>query len=103
MTNKDYLMVYLEGLGITEGEIDIIMLDEGIVPSATAEPRKCKLAIYNRMSIILKAATGNKTEGGYSVKWNMAAVKMFYNALCMEMGFENRLYGSSIEDATECW
>ena len=105
MTNKEYLTVYLEGLGITDGEIEIIMLDEGIDPNLNAEPRKCKTAIYNRMSIVLKAATGNKTEGGYAVKWNIAAVKMFYAALCIELGYENQMGGgpSSIMDMTDIW
>ena len=28
----------------------------------------------------------NVTEGGYSVSWNMEAVKLFYRALCNELG-----------------
>ena len=103
MTNKEYLTAYLEGLGISEREIEIIMLDEGINPGANAEPRKIKTAVYNRMSIILKAATSNKTEGGYAVKWNIEAVKQFYGALCIELGYENKLWGSSIEDMSDMW
>jgi len=103
MTNKEYLTTYLEGLGITEGEIEIIMLDEDIDPNMNAEPRKCKTAIYNRITIILKSATGNKTEGGYAVKWNMEAVKLFYGSLCVELGFQSQMYGPIIKDPTSWW
>ena len=33
----------------------------------------------------------NVSEGGYSVTWNMEAVKMWYNAMCDELGIENAL------------
>ena len=105
MTNREYLTIYLGGMGISDGEIEIMMLESSTDPNNTAEPEKCKRAIYDRMSIILKAVTGNRTEGGYAVKWNMEAVKMFYSALCMEMGYENKLGGgpSTIEDMSAYW
>ena len=33
----------------------------------------------------------NVSEGGYSVSWNIDAIKLFYNALCNELGKENVL------------
>ena len=39
----------------------------------------------------IKSATGNKIEGGYTVKWNMEAVKLFYGSLCVVLGTQNQL------------
>ena len=103
MTNKEYLTTYLEGLGISEGEIEIIILDEGIDPNMNAEPRRLKTAIYNRIAIVLKSVTGNKTEGGYTVRWNMEAVKLFYSSLCVELGKQNQMNGPVIENPTAYW
>ena len=88
MTNKEYMTAYLEDLEISEGGIEIMMLDEGIDPNISAEPHKCKMAVYNRFTMILKSSGSNKTEGGQATKWNMEAIKLFYSALCDELGIE---------------
>ena len=43
------------------------------------------------MSVILKGMLQNVSEGGYSISWNMEAVKLYYAALCNELGKENVL------------
>ena len=56
------------------------------------------------MSIVLKGTTQNVTEGGYSVSWNMDAVKLFYNALCNELGKENVLFSRpKIRNKSNIW
>ena len=93
MTNKEYLTKSLDGLNITSDAIEIILLKAGLNENDNADTAACDKAVYNRMSIILKGTTQNVSEGGYSVSWNMEAVKMYYNALCNELGFENVLVG----------
>lgn len=83
----------LNGLNLSEDDIDVILLKSGIDGDATADVQACDKAVYTRMSVILKGATQNISEGGYSISWNMEAVKLFYNALCNELGLENVLVG----------
>lgn len=92
MTNKEYITKTLDGLNITDDDIEIIMLKANIDGNGTMnDTHVCDMAIYNRMSIVIKPMMQNVSEGGYSVSWNMDAVKLFYTALCNELGVENVL------------
>lgn len=93
MTNKEYLTQSLNGLNVSGADIEIILLKGSLDSDAIADVSGCDTAVYNRMSIILKGATQNVSEGGYSISWNMEAVKLYYNALCNELGLENVLVG----------
>jgi len=91
MTNRQYLITFLDGLDVSEGDIDVILLKSGVDGDASVDVRACDAAVYNRMSTVLKSAAKNVSEGGYSVSWNMEGVKFFYAALCCELGMENVL------------
>lgn len=94
----------LNGLGVEEADINIIMLKSGVVGDAECDFKECDKAIYNRMSIILKGTMQNVSEGGYSVSWNMEAVKCYYNALCNELGLENVLVNRpKIRNRSNLW
>ena len=86
MTNKEYLTKALNGLNLSEDDIDIIILKGGLV------------------SVILKGMTQNVSEGGYSISWNMDAVKLYYAALCNELGKENVLVSRpKIRNRSNIW
>lgn len=91
MTNKQYLTKALSGLNMAEDDIDIILLKSELDADADVDVRGCDMATYNRMSVLFKGVLQNVSEGGYSISWNMDAVKLFYNALCSELGEENVL------------
>ena len=91
MTNKEYLTKALNGLNVNEDDIDIILVKSGLNADDAADARACDTAVYNRMSAILKGMSQNISEGGYSISWNIEAVKMYYSALCNELGKENVL------------
>lgn len=104
MTNKQYLAKFLDGLGVSDDDVDIIILKSGLDGGAGLDIAACDKAVYHRMSIVLKGATQNVSEGGYSVSWNMEAVKLFYNALCNELGVENVLAGRpKIRNRSNVW
>lgn len=92
MTNKQYLTKALSGLNISEDDIDVILMKAYLDGDATVDIQKCDIATYHRMSIILKGVIQNVSESGYSISWNIDAVKFFYNALCNELGMENVLF-----------
>ena len=91
MTNKQYLTKALSGLNMAEDDIDIILLKSELEADADVDVRGCDMATYNRMSVLFKGVLQNVSEGGYSISWNMDAVKLYYNALCSELGEENVL------------
>ena len=91
MTNKQYLTKALSGLNVTEDDIEIILVKSELGADADVDVRGCDMATYNRMSALFKGVMQNVSEGGYSISWNMDAVKLYYNALCSELGEENVL------------
>lgn len=91
MTNKEYLTKSLSGLGVSDDDVDIILLKSGLDGSQEADVKVADNAIYDRFSVVLKGATQNVSEGGYSISWNMPAVKLYYTALCTELGKKNIL------------
>jgi hypothetical protein len=108
MTNKEYLTKTLNGLGISSDDIDIILLKADINGTATCASRddmtNCDKAVYARMSIVLKSAMQNVTEGGYSISWNLDAVKAYYTALCNELGVDNVLFSRPrIRNKSNLW
>lgn len=104
MTNKEYLTKSLHGLDITDDDIDIIILKAGLDGNADVDINRCDKAVYNRMSIVLKGMMKNIQEGGYSISWNIEAVKLYYNALCNELGKDNVLVGCpKIRNRSNVW
>lgn len=104
MTNRQYLIKSLNGMNVSGDDIDIILLKSGIDAEAEADVRSCDKAVHGRFSVILKGMMQNVSEGGYSVSWNMDAVKMYYNALCDEYGLENVLVGRpKVRNRSDLW
>lgn len=104
MTNKEYITKLLDGLNVSENDIDIIIIKSSIEPNANADTTQCDNAVYNRMSVILKGTMQNISEGGYSVSWNMDAIKLFYAALCNELGKPNVLVSRpKIRNRSNIW
>ncbi|GHT09149.1 hypothetical protein FACS189432_05110 [Bacteroidia bacterium] len=104
MTNKEYITKSLNGLNVTEDDIDIILLKAGINAGDPVNFSACDNAVYNRISIVLKGALQNVSEGGYSISWNMESVKLYYNSLCNELGLENVLLGRpKVRNRSNIW
>lgn len=91
MTNKEYLTKTLSGLGVSDDDVDIILLKSGLNGSQEVDVKVADTAVYDRFSIVLKGTIQNVSEGGYSISWNMDAVKLYYNQLCSELGNKNIL------------
>lgn len=104
MTNKQYLEKLLNGLNVTSDDVDVLLLKAGLDAAADVDTGACDLAVYNRMSVVLKATMQNVQEGGYSVSWNMEAVRIFYRSLCVELGKEDVLSAKpKVRDRSNVW
>ncbi|MBC9913184.1 DUF6706 family protein [Chitinophaga varians] len=95
MTNKEYLNTILGKFGVSPDEIDLIMLERGIVPTGEvtgqADIIALKRAIYYQLPQLL-AGVQDITEGGYSIKWNLDGIKIWYSALAKELGLPDDLF-----------
>lgn len=104
MTNKEYLIKSLNGMNLSDDDIDIILVKAGLDGDADLDIKACDTAVYKRFSVILKGSMQNVSEGGYSVSWNIDAIKLFYNALCNELGKENVLVNHpKIRNRSNMW
>lgn len=104
MTSRQYLEKSLNGLGVGGDDIEVILLKSGIDGDSAADADACDKAVHKRFSVILKGMAQNVSEGGYSLSWNMDAVKMYYNALCEEHGLENVLVGRpKVRNRSNLW
>ena len=74
-----------------KSEMDVHLPKAGLAATAPADIAACDLAAYNRVSVVLASMMQNVSEGGYSISWNMDAVKLWYNSICRELGKENVL------------
>ena len=101
-TNREYLIASLAKFNLTEDDIDLILVESpAILPDDAPNVTACKLAIYTSMSIILPLA--NIGESGYSVSWNIDALKMWYSALCTELGKPNAIGKPKLRNRSNLW
>lgn len=100
-TNRDYLQKALSRFNLSSDDIELIIVEHPEL-EGSFDVKACKLAIYNSMSAILPMA--NVSEGGYSVSWNMDALRIWYSALCKELGTENVLGGKpKVRNKSNLW
>jgi len=89
MTYKEYLTKTLSRFNITSADIEVMLFNEGLNEMDDATPGIAKLAIYNQLSVVFPIS--NISEGGYSVSWNMDGLRVWYAALCAELGKPNTM------------
>lgn len=104
MTNGEYLQRLLSRFGLAEPDVEMILLNQGVSPEEPVNIPAMKAALYKEFTSILPLA--NVSEGGYSITWNMEAVKLWYSQLARELGQENILESTNqdeINDASWRW
>ena len=104
MTNREYIKAVLSKFNLSENEIEIIILDNKIGSDDDVDVLKCKEAIHKNLTTWLPIHS-SISEGGVSESWNYDAVKMYYSALCKELGLENAIDDKmySIRDKSNLW
>lgn len=104
MTNKEYLTASLSRFGLSAQDVDLIILNQDIQGDEAVSVAGMKAALYSEFTSIIPLA--NVSEGGYSISWNMEAIKLWYSQLANELGRDNILDGLSadeIGDASWRW
>lgn len=104
MTNKEYITNVLAKFNVSSTDVDIVLLDNGIGSDDDADLVVCKTAIHKNLSTWLPVHS-SLSEGGVSESWNYEAIKLYYSALCEELGLENFIENSqnSVRDKSNIW
>lgn len=94
MSNQEYLTTILGKFGVSEQEIILLMIEQGVDPnqeiSGKSDTLPLKKAMYDQLPLML-AGMQDVSEGGYSIKWNLDGIKLWYSALAKELGLPNNL------------
>jgi len=73
--------------GMSSSDIDLIIVNQNIDADADVEVKKAKAALCKEFALLLPLA--NVTEGGYSITWNMDAIKIWYRQTSAELGMSD--------------
>src|SRR5690606_14695176 len=95
MTVKEYLTATLSKFQISETEIDLLMLNQGLT-EGPINITEVKTAIYNEFSSLIPLM--DVSEGTMSIKWNMPALWTWYSLLAKELGKEDVLASLNAPD-----
>ena len=87
MTYREWMKSSTARFNIGESDIELMLTNQAaLIPDtdATVDVRTAKLALCGEIATIIPMA--NISEGGYSLSWNMDAVKLWYTSMCRELG-----------------
>lgn len=84
ITYKEWMTATCARFNMSETDVDLVLLNNNLFSCDEVDVKKAKRALVNEFASIIPLA--NISEGGYSVSWNMDAVKMWYNQMCGELG-----------------
>lgn len=93
MNNKEYISATLSRFNIGDTEIDLILLNQGIDAQENVNIGLAKMAMFKEMSLLIPIA--DLKEGGFSITWNIEAIKLWYSLLAKELGREDILNQSN--------
>ena len=105
MTYTEWLTKTGARVNMSADDMQLILTNQAeLIPdaNATVNVRTAKLALCKEFAVVLPMA--NVSEGGYSISWNMEAVKMWYNAMCKELGIDNTLESKpKVKGRSDLW
>lgn len=107
MTFSEYAMAMLGRFGLSSDDVAFIMVEADLneygIVSSTDDKTAIKTAIYYQIPRII-AGLSDVSEGGYSVKWNIEGLKLWYSTLAEELGLADLLgTAPTIKDASHRW
>lgn len=103
MTYIEWIKATVSRFNISEEEARLIATNQSALipnPEEQVDVITAKKALCLEFSSVLPLA--NVNEGGYSITWNMEAIKMYYRSLCAEVGL-NDVTKPKIRNASNRW
>jgi hypothetical protein len=87
MTYREWITATAKRFTIGTADVELILFNQrALIPDENAEAdiTTAKTALCREFANIIPLM--NVSEGGYSVSWNMEAIKFWYNQACAELG-----------------
>lgn len=87
MTYRDYISLTGQRFDFTANDKELFFANQKALipdPDGEVDITTAKKALVNEIANILPIA--NVSEGGYSVSWNMEAIRLWYKLTCAELG-----------------
>jgi hypothetical protein len=87
MTYREWMTKTIARFGAEAADAGLILTNQGRLipdPDTEVDVTKAKTALCLEVASIIPLA--NISEGGYSISWNMEAVKLWYGIACEELG-----------------
>ena len=101
MTTRQYLQIALSKFEIGDSLIDLIVVENSLVPDSDVCVDETKRAIHRSLGTWLPVQS-SVSEGGVSMTWNLDAIKLYYSSLCRELGLED-VTKPTIRDFSNIW
>ena len=93
-TIREFIQAKLSryNIDLTEAELDAAITDQGLVSSDQYTSSASTSSLKVIASVIPELLLApDITEGGYSIKFDRAAVTAYYKLLCAQLGIDDRL------------
>lgn len=103
MTYIEWIKATTARFNVSDVEAELIVTNQSALipdPDEQVDVMKAKQALCNEFESVMPLA--NVTEGGYSVTWNMDAIKAYYRSLCAELGIPDKTK-PKIRNASNRW
>ena len=104
MTYKEWFALTCAKFGASESEIELVIENQkSLIPDADGDvdSRIAKTALVQEFASLIPLQ--NVTEGGYSISWNMDAVRLWYNQTCGELGIVPSATQPKITNKSNIW
>lgn len=90
MTYSEYFTAICSRFNFTEKDIEILLLNQATLipnPNEEVNVKIAKKALYKEFSSLIPLY--NVSEGGYSVSWNIDALKLWYSTIASELNLKD--------------
>ncbi|MDR2139770.1 MAG: hypothetical protein LBP50_09515 [Tannerella sp.] len=87
MTYREWITGTVARFNAGASEVDLILAGQQRLipdPDAEVDVTKAKTALCRELSVLIPLA--GISEGGYSISWNLEAVRFWYGVTCAELG-----------------
>lgn len=106
MTYKEYLLATLAPFGVEIATVDLIIINQKLSPDKEVKTEEdvllLKKTLFKEFSIYLPKQK-TLSEGGYSISWDMEAIRLWYSSLAKELSEEDTFFTSSTISAVHLW
>ncbi|CVK17254.1 hypothetical protein Ga0061079_1341 [Apibacter mensalis] len=106
MNYKEYITATLSPLGVEAATIELILLNQNLVPDKEIMGKEdvllLKKALFKEFTVYLPKQK-TLSEGGYSISWDMEAIRLWYSSLAKELGEDDEIYNNSYVSSPNLW